>query len=112
VNYARAIHGQGRDNPAAHEVKDDFAQPALKNMGPHPQDHWSLGMEGSNDGCDHRAHIPSKQDPGKPVQELREGRAGEGRASELIRSHFALAIPQRHSAYPRQIDGLVARHAS
>jgi hypothetical protein len=65
VDDDRAVHGEGGDDAAFHQIDDERAQADLHHMGAHADDHRPAVAMGCGNGLRHLAQRFDRQDIGE-----------------------------------------------
>ena len=107
VDDPRAVGGQGRHEPASHQVHQDGRQARLEHVGAKTPDDAPARASGLDQALDDGAEVARREDARQPVQPPSQAVAAAIGPREILGPSLALARRQRVGPDARQVELVV-----
>ena len=111
VDDAGAVHGDGGEDAAAHEVDDQRAQSDLDGMSPHAEHDGAAAPVALGDRRGDTTQIARAEEVGKGVEEVADAHGRCRHLAERRRGDFGLSLRQRVGANLGEIERARSRPA-
>ena len=106
VDEGGAVHGDSRDEAAAHEIDEDGTETDFDDVAAEAPENGAALFAGAMDGGEKIVKVFGGEDFGKGIEEFCEGGIRSGRFGEVASADFAFARSERVGVDGAERDGL------